>query len=115
MSAIVSLFSSHALTLAVGFLLTTFAVAIGGGATSAVRRRRVAKATHLGFLTAQAVEGELPAGTSLAVAEKVAEALSTADEWMTAHGWRELTDAEKAQASVSLRAAEGAVVVGSPL
>lgn len=71
--------------------------------TSAVRRRRVAKAVQAAYHLVEAVSSETPSPLD----DKAAEGLKQLNRYLVANGWREATPAEKALAELEFKALHG--------
>ena len=90
--------------------LSALVLVLGGIAAlvlgpSEVRRRRVAKALHHGFLIAEEIAAETEGED---VVDKVAAALKAADAYCVANGWRALKPGEVAVGKLEFSALNGA-------
>lgn len=72
--------------------------------TSAVRKRRIAKAVEVAYHLVENLSSE----TETPLDDKAAEGFKQLNRYLLAQGWREATDAEKALAKVEFDALHGA-------
>lgn len=82
---------------------------------SAERREQVASAVGIAYHAAVGVDSMLAPGGAKSVLDKIDDVLAQVDSYMTSHGWKPLSDAERTIATTQVQALAGKGTVAQAL